>query len=319
MPSRLSRVRTWTVLAALAAAPLSAQTAIPPDTEPAETSDTLALMPARDRLSVPVSIDGKGPYNFIVDTGAERTVISKELATRLALKSAGMVTLHSMTGVNQVETAHISSLIVNKNPIIDIRAPALQAVNLGAPGILGTDTLEKQRVLLDFTNRKMKITTARRGVREDPDAIVVTARSRYGRLVVTNARAEGETITVIIDTGSDITIGNEALRAKLGKKKKLPLLIPVELTSVVGDKLIVDYTSLKRIVMGGITLENMPIAFHDVHPFKQLKLTDKPAILLGMDALALFDRVSIDFASKKVIFRPPDQAMRGEDTRLAAR
>ena len=37
-------------------------------------------------MTVPVEIGGAGPYRFVVDTGAERTVISRELARELELE-----------------------------------------------------------------------------------------------------------------------------------------------------------------------------------------------------------------------------------------
>ena len=40
-----------------------------------------------DRMTVPVSVAGQGPYQFLVDTGSERTVISRELAKHLRLSS----------------------------------------------------------------------------------------------------------------------------------------------------------------------------------------------------------------------------------------
>ena len=39
-----------------------------------------------DRMTVPVTIGGSGPFHFLVDTGAEQTVISRELADALQLK-----------------------------------------------------------------------------------------------------------------------------------------------------------------------------------------------------------------------------------------
>ena len=38
-----------------------------------------------DRMTVAVQVGGRGPYKFLVDTGSERTVISRQLAQRLQL------------------------------------------------------------------------------------------------------------------------------------------------------------------------------------------------------------------------------------------
>jgi hypothetical protein len=47
------------------------------------------------------------------------------------------------------------------------------------------------------------------------------------------------------------------------------------------------------------------VAFADAHPFKRFGLLDRPAMLLGMDTLRVFHRVSVDFAQRKVRFLLP--------------
>ena len=41
------------------------------------TEDVTISTDNADRMTVPVSVGGKGPYEFLVDTGSERTVISR--------------------------------------------------------------------------------------------------------------------------------------------------------------------------------------------------------------------------------------------------
>ena len=60
------------------------------------------------------------------------------------------------------------------------------------------------------------------------------------------------------------------------------------------------YTLAREVQIGGVRLRELPIAFADVRPFEQLDLNDRPAILLGMDALQLFERVSVDFRNRRV-------------------
>ena len=97
---------------------------------------------------------------------------------------------------------------------------------------------------------------------------------------------------------------NNALRRKLAKRRQLSTLVPIELFSVTGGRLVADATRIKEIRLGGIEVNDLPIAFADVHPFRKLRLMNRPAILLGMDALQLFHRVSVDFANRKVKVLP---------------
>ena len=52
-----------------------------------------------DRMTVPVRLQGTGPYRFLVDTGADRTAISRDLATRLKLYTGDQLQLHSVVRV----------------------------------------------------------------------------------------------------------------------------------------------------------------------------------------------------------------------------
>ncbi|MDB5699266.1 MAG: hypothetical protein JWN69_2070 [Alphaproteobacteria bacterium] len=286
-----------------------------------DTADVLAFTHGDGaRMTVPVSISGQGPYAFLVDTGAERTVISRELASRLALIPGDQVTVHSMTETGLVSTARIPELKVSKNSMKDLQAPAFAAADLGAAGMLGVDSLQSQRVVFDFARKTMSIRASRRWDNDrDPNTIVVSARSLYGRLLITQASVDGEKIVVVLDTGSQITIGNGALRRKLAARNKLRATQPVELISVTGGMTLVDYTAVKRMAIGGVDIRNMPIGFADVQPFRQLHLEDRPALLLGMDALKLFDRVSVDFARKEVRFLSPDLSAGAVAIRMAGR
>jgi hypothetical protein len=59
------------------------------------------------------------------------------------------------------------------------------------------------------------------------------------------------------------------------------------------------------------------MTFADNYAFTALNLADRPAILLGMDALKLFDRVLIDFSNRRVGFDPPKGVAREQMARLA--
>ena len=271
------------------------------------------------RLTVPVTIAGAGPYQFVVDTGAERTVISRELADRLALTAASPVTLLSIAGEDEVQTAVVSGLRLTsaRSQMDSFDAPVLSEYHLGAVGMLGIDSLQTKRVVLDFRSMRMSITEATRPTAAATDEIVVTARRRLGQLILVDAEAEGQKINVIIDTGSAVTIGNPALRRRLEARKKLSAIVPISITSVTGGQTPADYTSMRQIRIGGVTMKDMPIAFADAQIFHRLGMTGKPALLLGMDALRLFDRVSIDFANRNVRFLMPGDAFFTPAPRIA--
>jgi predicted aspartyl protease len=282
------------------------------------TEDVAITTDNANRMTVPVSVGGQGPYDFLVDTGSERTVISRELAKRLQLTSGRAAILHSVMGSNDVATVHIPHLKVSSNIISVTDAPALSASNIGADGMLGVDSLRSQRVLFDFKAKTMSITPSNQPLeRMDGDTIVVRARSRNGRLIFTQAKINGRKISVIVDTGSEVTIANMAMQKMLTKRGHELLADNVMIESVTGEQMSARVARVPEVELGGVKLRDLSVAFADAHIFRQLKLNDKPALLLGMNAMKAFDRISIDFAAKKVRFVLPRSSMRS-GVRLAS-
>lgn len=268
-------------------------------------ADTLKLVMQDTRMTVPVRIGAAGPWPFVIDTGAQRTVISRELANVLKLASGPDVALVAMTGTSRVPTALIPSLSVSVVGGEQIAAPALAARDLGALGLLGIDTLQGHKVSIDFTAQTMALSPsarrARRSEARSPDEVVVRARDYLGQLVVTDARYRGHQVSIVLDTGSPVSIGNAALRRLAGRST----LTPIAMTSVTGQQLHADYTQIGEVELGGLRILNLPVAFADAAPFRQFKLVKRPALLLGMDALGLFTRVDIDFPNRELrLMRP---------------
>ncbi|GAO39924.1 hypothetical protein SCH01S_40_00200 [Sphingomonas changbaiensis NBRC 104936] len=296
-----------------------ASTPAVPETLPAENTSVALGTDRSDRMTVPVKIGTSEPMPFVIDTGAERTVISRQLADRLNLAAGPVLKLITVTGSGQVNTVIVPSLELSGTRVKEIEAPALDQAHIGASGMLGLDSLQSRRVTLDFKKNEMKVTAARHVEDTDPDTIVVTARNRYGQLILVNSRLMGERIQVIVDTGAQTSIGNLALLKKLAQHKKLPTLVPVTVTSVTGGTLPAQFAQIDKIQIGGVDMNNVPVAFADAEPFKRFGLANKPALLLGMDALRLFDRVSVDFANKQVRFILPDSSSLDSRTLVASR
>ena len=312
---------SWIFLIVLAlAAPAAAQPATTvvetvrdvEQPDPHAITEDIAFRIQRDRMTVPVRLSGKGPYRFLVDTGADRTAVSTALVMELGLSSGPTATLHSITGVSQVRTANVPTLELTHNRVRSVQAPVLERAHMGADGILGVDSLRSQRVVFDFRTRLISIVPSKRRMTRDEDGtIVVTGKLRRGHLIVTSAKANGVPLTVVLDTGSEMTLGNAALRARLEARRKLNNPEIIEMTSVTGQKLVGEAFYLKRVDLGEVTLRNLVIMFSDAPIFSSLNLEDRPAVLLGMNAMRAFEQFSIDFARKQLRMVVPQQSSRG--------
>lgn len=294
----------------------------PTPASPAEIAPERLDAPAdaNRRLRVQVTIGGQGPYRFVVDTGAERTVISRELAATLGLGAGEQLTITTLAETVQVPSAVVADLRFGRLAMDRIDAPTLPQQSLGAEGLLGIDSLENRNVLFDFRRGQLTVGPSRSAAHQEAVAegeIVVRARTRYGRLILTDATLDGQRITVVVDTGSEVSVGNEALRAALSRRRRLGDIRQIEVHAVTGAPLQLDYARTSRIRIGATTIEDLPVAFGNSHLFERLNLARRPALLLGMDALRLFDRVAIDFATRRLRLLPP-QSQRDAGVRMAA-
>ncbi len=255
------------------------------------------------RMTVEVTIGGKGPYFFIVDSGAERTILTHELAQELDLRPGKTVQIHGFDGVRIAESALVPNMQLSQVSAQRLETPLLERQNLGASGIVGIDVLQSQRVLIDFKAETMAVTPSPRDKEDfEGESVIVRARKMLGQLVLVDASVGDVPINVIVDTGAQISVGNEALRRLLQRSKIAVSLDRFSLRSVTGDLTDVSGTIVKGVRIGGLNINNLPVAFTEAHLFQKLGLRREPSLLLGMDALKLFDRVSIDFAKKRVRF-----------------
>jgi hypothetical protein len=311
------------VRAALAAALalLSASTAVPaprkggdpvsmlPPLKPAVIDDSLAITgeelaarKLRSRLTVDVGVNGTGPYRFVVDSGADTSVIGERLARALSLPLGEPAMLHGITESRRVDRVLVESLHLGSAVVRDLELPRLSDAHVGAAGMIGLDALAEQRLVLDFDKRKITVDQGSRPAPRLDGEIVVTARLKRGQLILTQVRAGATSLNAVVDTGSEITIGNMALHRKIARNKKV-VMSQVELIGVTGARVNVDIAVVPELRLGSVVLTNVPIAFADVPPFAVFGLQDQPSLLLGTDLMETFRRVSLDFHNRKVRFQ----------------
>lgn len=253
------------------------------------------------RMTVQVKVNGTGPYRFIVDSGADTSVVGERLARNLQLPPGRRTILNSVTDSQYVDQALVEELQVGPTEVTNLEVPVLRERDLGAEGMLGLDALVEQRLMLDFEKRLITVDDGRTPLPRYDDVIVVTARLREGQLILTQVKADNQKLDAIVDTGSEISIGNTALRDALLRRNHK--FTEVEVEGVTGTSATLQLGRVDRLQIGGIVLQNVPIAFADIPPFAVFGLEKKPSLLLGTDLMENFRRVSLDFHDRKVRFQ----------------
>ena len=254
------------------------------------------------RLSVDVHVNDSGPYRFIVDSGADTSVVGVKIAKALELPLGTPAILNGMTSRSVIDRVKVAKLSLGSSTIHNLDLPALREDDLGGDGLIGIDALVQQRLMMDFEKRIIKVEDASVPIKYSPDDIVIVAKRRRGQLILTRVRAGQISLDAVIDTGSEISIGNSALRDKLirhGRDK----FTTIEAIGVTGATAELQIATISELKLGPVTLTDVPVAFADVPPFKVFGLANEPALLLGTDLLETFRRVSLDFRARKVRFQ----------------
>lgn len=256
---------------------------------------------ASTRLLAPVTINNQGPFPFLVDTGANRSCLSTSLAQRLNLPSGGDVSVHTVVGVKKRPSVLIDRLKLGDRTQRRVRAPVLTIPEQGLDGVLGIDWLKGRRLVLDFKGKGLEIGPSLTEP-DQPNRVIVPARRRFGQLTLVDAGVGDRRISAMIDSGSEISIANSALRRVLPPSATPEKVERLQLTSLTGETFFGDLLYIPFLRLGGLTIGNVGVVFTDAHIFKLWELDRTPSIILGMDLLTQFTSVALDFGRSTVRF-----------------
>jgi predicted aspartyl protease len=277
------------------------------------------------RVVVPVTINNRGPFGFIVDTGANNSTISPRLAKALGLEPAATtpIVLDGITGSAQVswvvvDRLQAGDLLLEGETLPVIAAPVLA----GADGILGAAGLTSKSLMVDFQHNQVAIARNVAVAVRTQATKIHAARLTYG-LITLQTRVGGVRTLAVIDTGSERTLGNLSLRNALHSKS--PPGGIVQVTTVYGATEETEPAEIRRaptIVLDSLRINDVKVLYGDFHIFKVWDMADKPALIIGMDVLGTVPALGIDFARQEVYvsgipnpanpYRPPPGGVLGD-------
>lgn len=253
-----------------------------------------------------VMINGRGPFHFMLDTGATQPVIAAATLVRLGLR-ADSRRLVRVQGVNagvlapevRLDSFTFGSVRFRKLYLPVLAGPLFD----GLDGILGVQGWGGIKLSVSLLDRRCIIAPSPRWAYTPASATAVRLVSR--RLPMFSATIGGVQTQVIIDTGASSTLGNMALLAALEKAGALrahgaaPAVLdvtPVRRKGLIG--------LIAPLLVGRVAVQPPEVTFDDYQVFERWHLSRRPAMLLGMDALATLATFSIDYGRQQVEVLP---------------
>ena len=258
------------------------------------------------RLTVPVHINGRGPYRFIVDTGADRTVVATEVGEELGLLRGERVVLDGVVQAVLTDTVSIRELAFGSIAARHLIVPTLARSLLDADGYLGLDFLDGHRVTFDFKGGLLQVSDPRPRFSTDwvrqNEARVRTFGSS-GHLRSLDCRVEGVAAAAFIDSGAEVSAANAPLLLALEHRNpSFGEIGTIELIDITGGQIQGKVTMVKKIRLPGLQFDNCPLVIANFQVFKAWGLLHSPALLVGMNLLRQFSKVSVDYGLKELRF-----------------
>lgn len=308
---------TILLIALLLPAAATARTSAVPVPHPQGALSTVRTRMVHDRIVVPVMIDGKGPFRFLVDTGANGSMVSPGLVKVLGLVPGPgkPERVEGVTGTQPLPWVLIRRLRVGRIVKTNVRMPICTSpIMTHLDGILGMAGFGPVRIAVDFRHDRVAID--RSSPRMLWGFLDIHARRTPGGLLMVPAHVGGVSVEAIIDTGSPDTLGNFALRKALLTRGQLGASTPIY---GVTRQISVGATALApTMILGPAEIEHLPIVYSDVPIFREWHLESRPAVIIGMDVLGRVDTLVLDYPRARVYIlpAPPPISMADADLTL---
>ncbi|MEP6635045.1 MAG: retropepsin-like aspartic protease, partial [Luteimonas sp.] len=240
---------------------------------------------------------------FIVDSGAQASVLFNDAAKRLGLTPEGNVAIHGASGdgssgwvlVHEFRSGVFvrqdeRMVVIPNNPGTD------------ADGVLGMNAFVSSRVEWNIAGRQLRLGASGK---TPAGYIAQIGKVRQGSFFVVIVSVDGVPVKAVIDSGARRTTGNLQLLAALGFKDGDARLHPAE--SVQGattQSIAARSTRLRSLGIGKHVFSMPMVTFADLPVFHPLDLDDGPALIIGIDLLSTLQAFAIDYPREELQLRP---------------
>lgn len=260
----------------------------------------------RDRIGriwAPVVINGRGPYRLVLDTGATRSAVIQQVVNSLGIPVTQLASVRvtGVTGTAVVPTVPIDRMEVGDLTMDSTDLPVVADVFGGAQGVLGTEGLGDKRILIDFGRDRVSIMRSK-GQLNKSGFETLPLRHLRDSLLALDVRVGGIRTKAIIDTGAQVSIGNNALRTALARRG-IKDVTKQEIEGVTLDVAHGDMMRAPPIEVGALKFTGVYITYGDMYIFDRWRLMDEPTLVLGMDVLGTVDVLVIDYRLRELQIR----------------
>ena len=261
---------------------------------------------------VRLMINGKGPFNFVIDSGAGFVVVSDVLAKRLKLRPiAGGGTSRGVSGTGRfpiiygiLDRVQFGALSVENVPTYIRKVHDSERTRVD--GYIGLSVLSNFLVAVDYERRLLELRPPDSPVAAPSEQdVAVPYRLTNGGMMSIRADIGKEVpLNFIVDTGATTTVVSQRVFERFNLAEKAHKGVTVRVVGaggvtenvpiVVLDRLLIDGSQRRQDFVRAIVLDLDPV--NETAGFEQ-------SGIIGSDYLRFY-RVEFDFGGGRVILRP---------------
>jgi len=257
------------------------------------------------RMLAPVKINGQGPFEFIVNTGATRSALGESVVRRLrlSLDAEFPILVHGVTGSSCVPTVRVDSMTLGPLRASAIALPVLGNTLGSADGFLSLTDFVTERILIDMQRNRMVLPQGVGPLGAFHGGVDLRMDPAHQHVVVIDTRIHGIAVKAVVDTGAQCALGSLALRRAI-TLQHLNASNHIEVAGASERGKISTPHLLPALELGSLRILGAQIVYGELPLFEYLGWTSTPAMLLGMDILGQFESVLLDYTNRLIRLQP---------------
>jgi predicted aspartyl protease len=258
---------------------------------------------AQPLILLPVQVNGDGPFEFILDTGAGTSLLSSDLAKKLKIKIISTKEGQSAGGKISVSLAKVDSLAVGQAKLDDVDVGIVDLTHIGntigtkIDGDVGYNFLKHFRITIDYHDCEIRLDEPRRIQRlgrSSKAEVPMRLASLAKPLLLVDVHANGHgPFQFAIDTGTSTTAIAPELAQQLGLKSS-----PVGPLTTGGAQVNVTAGTLESFKVGRAGVDDLVVVVADFFSMLSQAVGAKLDGIVGYNFLRNF-RVVMDYPSEK--------------------
>lgn len=270
----------------------------PPAVSPEPAPTTELRHDAGGRPVIGARLNGRGPFDMVLDTAAQTSLLTPALAQELALKPLEQ-TMTIAGAVGGVEASvypveHYATDLFTADYVGMLALP--NASTTSARGIVGMERFTDAKLVIDKTSARVSV---------EPSApapagyATIKGQTQNGLLSVPLV-VNGVAIQALVDSGAGVTVANLKVLEALGWALDDPRLQAAG--TVRGAAMTESQARIGKVdtlKLGPISFGQVPMIFTDTGDDAE------PRIILGSNLLNLLEAYAIDFPRAELQIRLP--------------